>query len=34
VDRVVDRAEQAPNLIVRKRVRKPLLPRRADPFFC
>src|SRR5664279_4289716 len=33
MDRVADGAKQAADLIVRQRVRQPLLPRRADPFF-
>ena len=33
VNRVADAAEQEPNLIVRQRVRQPLLPWRSDPFF-
>jgi len=33
VDRVADAAEKLPDLIVRQRIRQPLLPRRGDPFF-
>src|ERR1700693_5831777 len=33
VNRVADAAEQEPNLIVRQRVRQPLLPWRSNPFF-
>lgn len=33
VDRVADAAEKLPDLILRQRIRQPLLPRRGDPFF-